>query len=59
MTRATAAAWAVRALGALFILIGAVLLIGGARLLMLGGSAYYLLAGVGLVAGAGVEPCIE
>ena len=50
MTRATAAAWAVRALGALFILIGAVLLIGGARLLMLGGSAYYLLAGVGLVA---------
>jgi quinoprotein glucose dehydrogenase len=45
-----AAAWAVIALGGLFALIGAVLTVGGGWLLALGGSPYYLLAGLGLVA---------
>ena len=37
-------------LGGLFVLIGLALAIGGAWLLLLGGSAYYLLAGLGLAA---------
>ena len=40
----------VRILAALFFLIGLVLVVGGGWLLSLGGSAYYLLAGAGLVA---------
>ena len=36
--------------GALLALIGAVLVVGGAWLAALGGSVYYLLAGIGLVA---------
>ncbi len=49
-TRVGAAGWAVRALAALLVLIGVVLAFGGAWLLSLGGSFYYLLAGLGLVA---------
>jgi quinoprotein glucose dehydrogenase len=41
--------WLVVALGVLLVLIGAVLTIGGAWLLLLGGSAYYVLAGLGLI----------
>lgn len=41
--------WAVVLLGVVLALIGAVLSMGGAWLLSLGGSFYYLLAGVGLV----------
>ncbi len=41
--------WAAILLGALFALIGLILAIGGAWLLSLGGSAYYLLAGIGLI----------
>ncbi|RZJ18783.1 MAG: membrane-bound PQQ-dependent dehydrogenase, glucose/quinate/shikimate family [Brevundimonas sp.] len=37
-------------LGVLFILIGLVLTVGGGWLIVLGGSAYYLLAGLGLIA---------
>ncbi len=40
----------VRILAALFFVIGLVLVVGGGGLLSLGGSAYYLLAGAGLVA---------
>jgi hypothetical protein len=40
---------AVRALGLLLLLIGVVLIGGGAWLLALGGSAYYLVAGIALV----------
>ncbi|ODN71041.1 hypothetical protein [Methylobrevis pamukkalensis] len=42
------ARWAVRLLGAIILLIGVVLLIGGAWLATLGGSLYYLFAGIGL-----------
>ena len=42
--------WVVRALAVLLILIGLVLGVGGVRLLSLGGSFYYLLAGLGLIA---------
>ena len=41
--------WAVMALGVLFGLIGVVLTIGGGWLIGLGGSWYYLLAGLGLI----------
>ena len=41
---------AVRALAAVLVIIGLVLVVGGAWLLSLGGSAYYLLAGLGLIA---------
>ena len=37
-------------LGSLLALIGAILAIGGAWLAALGGSIYYLLAGIGLIA---------
>ncbi len=47
--RGTAAVWAVRLLGVVLALIGLVLLGGGAWLVRLGGSAYYLLAGIGLI----------
>ncbi|NBW06934.1 MAG: hypothetical protein EBR82_02785, partial [Caulobacteraceae bacterium] len=40
----------VRILSVVFVLIGATLTIGGAWLLTLGGSFYYLLAGLGLIA---------
>jgi quinoprotein glucose dehydrogenase len=40
----------VRILSVIFVLIGAVLAIGGVKLLTLGGSFYYLLAGLGLIA---------
>jgi membrane-bound PQQ-dependent dehydrogenase, glucose/quinate/shikimate family len=43
------AGWAVAALGALLALIGLVLAVGGGWLIGLGGSWYYLLAGIGLV----------
>ena len=43
--------WAVMALGVLFGLIGVVLTIGGGWLIAVGGSWYYLLAGLGLIAG--------
>ena len=43
------ASWLAMALGALLVLIGVVLTIGGAWLLLLGGSAYYVLAGLGLI----------
>ncbi len=42
--------WAAWLLGAVFILIGLVLTVGGGWLIALGGSAYYLLAGLGLIA---------
>ncbi|HYC73365.1 PQQ-binding-like beta-propeller repeat protein, partial [Brevundimonas sp.] len=42
--------WAVRMLAVLLILVGAVLTIGGGWLISLGGSFYYLLAGLGLIA---------
>ena len=45
--------WAARALGGLIALIGLVLAVGGAWLAILGGSAYYVLAGLALLA-AGV-----
>lgn len=48
-----ASLWAARAIGALFGLIGLVLSAGGLWLLVVGGSAYYLLAGVALV-GSGI-----
>ena len=41
--------WAVMALGVLFGLIGVVLTIGGGWLIAVGGSWYYLLAGLGLI----------
>ena len=44
------ARWAVILLGALIALVGAVLTFGGGWLLGLGGSPYYLLAGIGLIA---------
>ena len=43
---------AVRALAVVFALIGITLIIGGVWLLSLGGSFYYVLAGLGLVASA-------
>jgi len=46
----TAGFWAVWALGIVLALIGAVLAIGGTYLLIIGGSFYYLLAGLGLLA---------
>ena len=39
-----------QALGGLFVLLGAVLAVGGGYLLSLGGSWYYLVAGLGLIA---------
>ena len=44
------AIWGVMALGVIFALIGLVLAGGGVWLLALGGSPYYLLAGLGLLA---------
>lgn len=44
------AAWAVLLLGVLLALIGLVLAIGGVRLIAAGGSWYYALAGLGLIA---------
>ena len=41
-------------LGLVLILIGAALLVGGIKLVTVGGSAYYLLAGVGLIASGGL-----
>ena len=49
MARRGIGSWLVRALGLVLALIGLTLLIGGAWLLWLGGSAYYLLAGIGLL----------
>jgi quinoprotein glucose dehydrogenase len=48
------AAWLVIALGAVFGLIGLSLAIGGGWLLSLGGSPYYLLAGLGLMTSGGL-----
>ncbi|AKI03529.1 glucose dehydrogenase (plasmid) [Hoeflea sp. IMCC20628] len=42
--------WALRALGAVALLAGLYLLVGGAYLMSLGGSWYYVIAGLGLVA---------
>lgn len=42
--------WLTVILGVVLALIGAVLAVGGAKLAMLGGSFYYVLAGVGLIA---------
>ena len=47
--RLRAGDWAVMALGVLFGLIGVVLTIGGGWLIAVGGSWYYLLAGLGLI----------
>jgi quinoprotein glucose dehydrogenase len=47
---ASPGAWAVAALGVLFVLIGLVLTGGGVWLIALGGSWYYALAGLGLIA---------
>ncbi|MGY0799577.1 membrane-bound PQQ-dependent dehydrogenase, glucose/quinate/shikimate family [Lysobacter sp. A286] len=44
--------WVVPVVGALTLLIGAFMAIGGTRLLMLGGSPYFVLAGIGLVVAA-------
>ncbi|WP_269713813.1 membrane-bound PQQ-dependent dehydrogenase, glucose/quinate/shikimate family [Caulobacter sp. NIBR2454] len=44
------AAWLAQILGGAFALIGAILTIGGLWLLILGGSPYYVLAGLGLMA---------
>lgn len=44
-----APAWPARALGVILLLIGLVLAAGGVQLLVLGGSPYYLLAGLGLI----------
>src|SRR5690606_37585520 len=41
--------WLARALGALLLIVGAALAVGGAWLALVGGSAYYVLAGVGLI----------
>jgi quinoprotein glucose dehydrogenase len=46
----SATGWAVRVLGGLLVLIGVVLALGGAWLVAVGGSAYYVLAGIGLIA---------
>ena len=46
------AGWAATLLALLMALIGIVLGIGGAWLLILGGSIYYLIAGIGLLASA-------
>ncbi|WP_297512571.1 membrane-bound PQQ-dependent dehydrogenase, glucose/quinate/shikimate family [uncultured Caulobacter sp.] len=51
---ATPSAWPARLLGAVLVVIGLVLGVGGAWLVMLGGSAYYVLAGVGLVISGGL-----
>jgi quinoprotein glucose dehydrogenase len=45
-----AATWLARILGAVLVLIGVVLIVGGAWLVALHGSPYYLLAGLGLIA---------
>jgi quinoprotein glucose dehydrogenase len=45
----TAGDWAVIGLGAIIALIGIVLVVGGLWLALLGGSLYYVLAGIGLV----------
>jgi quinoprotein glucose dehydrogenase len=47
--RRSAADWAILVLGAVMILLGAVLAAGGIWLIALGGSFYYLPAGIGLV----------
>lgn len=47
-------AWAAPVLGILMILIGLVLAIGGGWLIALGGSYYYLPAGIGLIASGGL-----
>ena len=44
-----AAKWTFRILGFLLAMVGLALLAGGVQLVMLGGSAYYLLAGLGLI----------
>jgi len=49
-TRTGAGGWAVRILAVAFLLIGVVLTGGGAWLAALGGSLYYVLAGLGLIA---------
>lgn len=46
--------WAAWVFGAVLILIGGLLAAGGVRLIMLGGSWYYLLAGVGLIVSGGL-----
>lgn len=48
------APWAAQALGVVFALIGAVLTVGGLWLLTLGGSPYYILAGIGLLVSGGL-----
>jgi quinoprotein glucose dehydrogenase len=48
-TRIGVSGWAVRALSVVFILIGVTLGVGGAWLLSLGGSFYYLVAGLALI----------
>lgn len=48
------APWAAQALGVVFALIGAVLTVGGLWLLTLGGSPYYVLAGIGLLVSGGL-----
>jgi hypothetical protein len=49
-----AATWLARILGAVLVLIGVVLIVGGAWLVALLGSPYYVLAGLGLLASGGL-----
>ncbi|MDV6330202.1 membrane-bound PQQ-dependent dehydrogenase, glucose/quinate/shikimate family [Asticcacaulis sp. 201] len=48
------ARWPLKVLGAVLAIIGVILIIGGAQLVLLGGSAYYLLAGLALAASGGL-----
>jgi quinoprotein glucose dehydrogenase len=48
------AGWPVKVLGVVLALIGVILIIGGVQLAMLGGSWYYLLAGLALAASGGL-----
>src|SRR4051812_9356362 len=45
----SAPGWPARVVGVLLLLIGLVLAVGGLQLAVLGGSPYYVLAGVGLI----------
>lgn len=47
--RSSAASWLVRVLGVVLAIIGVILAVGGAWLVAVGGSPYYLLAGIGLI----------
>ena len=54
-TPASLGGWLTLLLGIVLAVIGVVLTVGGAQLMMLGGSWYYLLAGLGLIVSFIVE----